>query len=56
MRRRAPADYRQLGRKAKRNASAAADDKPNEQAVALIWLVRKYRDTLKRLESLAASA
>ena len=30
--------------------------KPNEQAVALIWLVRKYPDTLKRLASLAASA
>jgi putative transcriptional regulator len=30
--------------------------KPNEQAAALIWLVRKYPDTLKRLESLAASA
>lgn len=30
--------------------------KPNEQAAALIWLVRKYLDTLKRLESLAASA
>ncbi len=29
---------------------------PNEQAAALIWLVRKYPDTLKRLESLAASA
>ncbi len=29
--------------------------KPNEQAAALIWLVRKYPDTLKRLESLAAS-
>ena len=27
--------------------------KPNEQAAALIWLVRKYPDTLKRLESLA---
>lgn len=30
--------------------------KPNEQAAALIWLVRKYPDALKRLESLAASA
>ncbi len=30
--------------------------KPNEQAAALIWLVRKYPDTLKRLVSLAASA
>ena len=30
--------------------------KPNEQAAALIWLVKKYPDTLKRLESLAASA
>ena len=30
--------------------------KPNEQAAALIWLVRKYPDTLKRLESLAVSA
>lgn len=30
--------------------------RPNEQAAALIWLVRKYPDTLKRLESLAASA
>ena len=29
--------------------------KPNEQAAALIWLVRKYPDTLERLESLAAS-
>ena len=28
--------------------------KPNEQAAALIWLVRKYPDTLKRLESLLA--
>lgn len=26
--------------------------KPNEQAAALIWLVRKYPDTLQRLESL----
>jgi len=30
--------------------------KPNEQATTLLWLVRKYPDTLKRLESLAASA
>jgi putative transcriptional regulator len=30
--------------------------KPNEQAAALIWLVRKYPDTLARLESLGASA
>jgi putative transcriptional regulator len=30
--------------------------KPNEQAAALIWLVRKYPDTLERLESLTASA
>jgi putative transcriptional regulator len=30
--------------------------KPNDQAAALIWLVRKYPDTLERLESLAASA
>jgi putative transcriptional regulator len=30
--------------------------KPNEQAAALIWLVRKYPDTLARLESLSASA
>ena len=30
--------------------------KRNEQAAALIWLVRKYPDTLKRLESLAVSA
>jgi len=29
--------------------------KPNE-AAALIWLVRKYPDTLERLESLSASA
>ncbi len=26
--------------------------KPNEQAVSLIWLVRKFPDTLERLESL----
>ena len=30
--------------------------KPNEQAAALIWLVRKYPDTLERLESLTVSA
>src|SRR5262245_59561140 len=30
--------------------------KPNEQAAALIWLVRKYPDTLERLESLSISA
>jgi putative transcriptional regulator len=30
--------------------------KPNEQAAALIWLVRKYPDTLERLESLSVSA
>ena len=30
--------------------------KPNEQAVVLLWLVRKYPDTLKRLESLGAPA
>src|SRR5262245_645644 len=30
--------------------------KPNEQAAALIWLVRMYPDTLDRLESLSASA
>jgi putative transcriptional regulator len=30
--------------------------KPNEQAAVLIWLVRKYSDTLQRLESLGASA
>lgn len=28
--------------------------KPNEQAVALIWLVRKFPDTLDRLESLTS--
>jgi putative transcriptional regulator len=28
--------------------------KPNEQATALIWLVRRYPDTLERLESLVA--
>jgi putative transcriptional regulator len=27
--------------------------KPNDQAAALIWLVRKYPDTLERLESLS---
>lgn len=27
--------------------------KPNEQAAALIWLVRKYPDTLQQLESLS---
>ena len=30
--------------------------KPNEQAAALIWLVRKYPDTLDRLGSLSVSA
>jgi len=30
--------------------------KPNDQAAALIWLVRKYPDTLKRLESLSIPA
>ena len=30
--------------------------KPNEQAAALIWLVRKYPDTLARLESLSIPA
>lgn len=29
--------------------------KPNEQAAALIWLVRKYPDTLERLESLSVT-
>lgn len=29
---------------------------PNEQAVALIWLVRKFPDTLDRLRSLAETA
>ena len=29
--------------------------KPNDQAVALILLVRKYPDTLSRLESLSAA-
>jgi putative transcriptional regulator len=28
--------------------------KPNEQAAALIWLVRKYPDTLDRLEAISA--
>jgi putative transcriptional regulator len=30
--------------------------KPNEQAAVLIWLVRKYPDTLRRLESLSVPA
>jgi putative transcriptional regulator len=30
--------------------------KPNEQAAALIWLVRKYPDTLERLESLSSTS
>ena len=30
--------------------------KPNEQASALIWLVRKFPDTLERLESLSVPA
>ena len=30
--------------------------KPNEQAAALIWLVRKYPDTLERLASLSVPA
>jgi putative transcriptional regulator len=30
--------------------------KPNEQAAALIWLVRRYPDTLERLESLSVPA
>jgi putative transcriptional regulator len=30
--------------------------KPNEQAIALIWLVRKFPDTLERLESLSVPA
>lgn len=30
--------------------------RPNEQAAALIWLVRKYPDTLERLESLGVPA
>lgn len=35
--------------KAKR---ASQCSKPNDQAAALIWLLRKYPGTLKRLESL----
>ena len=34
----------------------ARSKRADEQAAALIWLVWKYADTLKRLESLAASA
>jgi putative transcriptional regulator len=30
--------------------------KPNEQAAVLIWLVRKYPDTLERLDSLSVPA
>jgi putative transcriptional regulator len=30
--------------------------KPNEQAAALLWLVRKYPDTLRRLKSLSVPA
>ncbi len=30
--------------------------KPNEQAAVLLWLVRKYPDTLDRLESLGVPA
>lgn len=30
--------------------------KPNDQAAALIWLVRRYPDTLERLESLSIPA
>jgi putative transcriptional regulator len=30
--------------------------KPNEQAAVLLWLVRKYPDTLERLESLGVPA
>jgi putative transcriptional regulator len=30
--------------------------KPNDQAAALIWLLRKYPDTLERLESLSIPA
>lgn len=30
--------------------------KPNEQAAALIWLVRKYPDTLQRLATLSIPA
>lgn len=29
--------------------------RPNEQAAALLWLVRRYPDTLRRLESISAS-
>ena len=29
--------------------------RPNEQAATLLWLVRKYPDTLKRLETLSAA-
>lgn len=29
--------------------------RPNEQAIALIWLVRKFPDTLARLESLSVA-
>jgi len=29
--------------------------KPNEQAAALLWLVRKFPDTLRRLESISLS-
>jgi putative transcriptional regulator len=29
--------------------------KPNDQAAALIWLVRRYPDTLERLESLSVA-
>lgn len=31
-------------------------NKPNDQAAALIWLIRKYPDTLERLESLGTRA
>jgi len=30
--------------------------RPNDQAAALIWLIRKYPDTLERLESLGTRA
>ena len=30
--------------------------RPNEQAATLLWLVRKYPDTLKRLETLGAES
>jgi putative transcriptional regulator len=30
--------------------------KPNEQAAVLLWLVRRYPDTLRRLESLSVPA